>query len=558
MKNPTYLSLSRHNIYYFRYPIPKVYRRKYAATHIKISLETREPKEALRLARYLEYYAHTMSQNQILDSMSYDEVVSILREKFSSSLEKIKTKIHEKGPHSPEQITSIQEALREVEEAIECGENEVCPLYVELYPEQSVQHRINKILDDANISLDKESKEYNILINEYKYAYRNHLKDMLAYNEQVREYSNLQSSNLSKTNPSQSASRITLEDVIKKYITDKKRGNEWGGRASQEKIDQFNYLTELLGKEFNFCAIDSAKARYVKETLIETPTNRNKLAATRNKTILQQIKVKGLQKLSNGSVNKYLQCYSGLCKWGVSNGYLNSNPFETMRLNDKKRGKRDAFSDDEVIKMLTEILDKKIGLVKTETQYWSSLLYIYTGARLNEIASLLPSDIKHDLETNIWYIDITDEKEQGKTVKTDAAIRTVPIHSKLIELGFLDFVEQSQKKSKALIKKSPKKTLKPRLFYDLKYNANSGWGRRVADWFNNRFLTTLGLKIRTRKTLHSLRHSFITKLSIAGVQTSYIKSLVGHEGNTVTEQTYTHYGLKHLPTLKDAIEKVIY
>ena len=48
---------------------------------------------------------------------------------------------------------------------------------------------------------------------------------------------------------------------------------------------------------------------------------------------------------------------------------------------------------------------------------------------------MLPDDIKQDNITGGWYFDITDE-EESKKVKTEAGKRIVPVHPKLIELGF--------------------------------------------------------------------------------------------------------------------------
>lgn len=48
----------------------------------------------------------------------------------------------------------------------------------------------------------------------------------------------------------------------------------------------------------------------------------------------------------------------------------------------------------------------------------------------------------HDIDTNatIPTIRMTDEGE-GQNVKSEAGNRTIPIHSELIRLGFLDYVK---------------------------------------------------------------------------------------------------------------------
>jgi len=58
---PTYLSLSRHGFFYLRWPLPLGLCEPGKASDIKVSLRTRERREALRLSRYLTYVADTLS-----------------------------------------------------------------------------------------------------------------------------------------------------------------------------------------------------------------------------------------------------------------------------------------------------------------------------------------------------------------------------------------------------------------------------------------------------------------------------------------------------------------
>ena len=57
--------------------------------------------------------------------------------------------------------------------------------------------------------------------------------------------------------------------------------------------------------------------------------------------------------------------------------------------------------------------------------------------RLNEIAQLWVHDIKQ--EHGIWIFDL--QEGDGQRLKTKAATRKVPIHSKLIEAGLIKYVE---------------------------------------------------------------------------------------------------------------------
>ena len=69
MRNPTYLTVSRHGIFYFRFPLFP----RYGAV-VRFSLQTRDPKEALALARTLGPVAASVLINSKQVDMSLDEL----------------------------------------------------------------------------------------------------------------------------------------------------------------------------------------------------------------------------------------------------------------------------------------------------------------------------------------------------------------------------------------------------------------------------------------------------------------------------------------------------
>lgn len=99
------------------------------------------------------------------------------------------------------------------------------------------------------------------------------------------------------------------------------------------------------------------------------------------------------------------------------------------------------FSPDD-LKALFESEVYRTGAFSAPHQYWLLLLGLFTGGRLNELCQLCPSDIV--FRDGVWVISILDE-ERGKRAKTAASRRLIPVHSKLIELGFLTFVDGARK-----------------------------------------------------------------------------------------------------------------
>lgn len=69
------------------------------------------------------------------------------------------------------------------------------------------------------------------------------------------------------------------------------------------------------------------------------------------------------------------------------------------------------------------------------------MLAVHTGARLRELYQLRKEDVRFDPEAGIHYLDINNDGDTGKSLKTKSSKRKIPIHDKLIELGFLNYVK---------------------------------------------------------------------------------------------------------------------
>ena len=200
--------------------------------------------------------------------------------------------------------------------------------------------------------------------------------------------------------------------------------------------------------------------------------------------------------------------------------------------------------DDDLTKLFSTSLfnDKK---TKLPWQFWVPVVALYTGARIEEICQLHIDDIKNI--DGIYVISI-QEVGTNKSIKTEAGIRNIPIHSKLIEIGLLDYVEVLKDKGEK------------RLFPMLKPIKNK-YSHYVSKWFNedsNRkksYKTKCGINEKG-KVFHSFRKAFVDHLKQKGVGEGMVATIVGHEKNTMT---YGVYGDPYnLELLQEVIEKVDY
>ena len=138
--------------------------------------------------------------------------------------------------------------------------------------------------------------------------------------------------------------------------------------------------------------------------------------------------------------------------------------------------------------------------------YWFPLIGLFTGARVNEVCQLNPqTDVLQDMDSGVWYFWITEETEGDeridKSTKNDESRRKVPIHSKLLQLGFLDYLEK--------VKKSGAKLLFP------SWSPSRGKASGEAEKWFRELLVTMKLRDETPGSrvvgFHAFRHTLENK-----------------------------------------------
>jgi integrase len=203
----------------------------------------------------------------------------------------------------------------------------------------------------------------------------------------------------------------------------------------------------------------------------------------------------------------------GIFTYAVEKEIVEVSPANDMKLNLKASGTFARYSKEEVRLLLASSFKEKKLWKK-----WLPTLAAYTGARRGELVQLRKQDIKFDSDSGRDYILITEE---AGDVKNDNAVRKVPLHPALKEVGFLDFV----------------KTVKTtRLFDDLKPQAVTKWFFDYREDLDIERFDDDG----DRKVFHSFRHTFITQsMDVSPVH--HVQQVVGHE-KVFMGQTgrYTH------------------
>lgn len=144
------------------------------------------------------------------------------------------------------------------------------------------------------------------------------------------------------------------------------------------------------------------------------------------------------------------------------------------------------------------------GAYNRSYQYWVIHLAAFTGARVNELSQLTIDDVKQDDE-GLWYFNITAAEDDGQSIKNEESRRIIPVHQKLIDLGFIDYCKS----------KKAEFTDGPANLFDLKKAKADGYGKAASQWFNTKYLRDY-LKIEDPNVVfHSFRHRFISSLAQA-------------------------------------------
>ncbi len=140
----------------------------------------------------------------------------------------------------------------------------------------------------------------------------------------------------------------------------------------------------------------------------------------------------------------------------VMMGRLPHNPFKSYvmgerSINELRKGQAETArqiwtSEDQAELLKTEKWSSPKTMID-DAIYWLPIIARLSGLRSEEMLQLKPENIRCD--EGIHYFDIA--RGTGQSLKSESARRMVPVHSQLIELGFLELVEVQRKRGRVRI-----------------------------------------------------------------------------------------------------------
>ena len=252
--------------------------------------------------------------------------------------------------------------------------------------------------------------------------------------------------------------------------------------------------------------------------------------------------------LSAKTVRDYLAAIRQFYSWMITMEYATVNPFENVRVKKDVRlpsEQRRRWSREELVKLFSHdnfagvigTNDSTVNYQKKLEDYWIPYLLLFTGARVSEICQLRTEDVQE--REGVWCISVNED--EGKTVKTKASIRHIPLHKELLNMGFLSYVNHRYG------------ARKDKLFDIRPYGKTMCWSEQFGKRFT-KVLKAIGLTGAQRPTLHGLRHTFVDSAQAIGLPENEVSEIVGHAKQSMT---YGRYGKRlSLLRLKRLIDEI--
>ncbi|MEZ8156228.1 site-specific integrase [Vibrio splendidus] len=294
------------------------------------------------------------------------------------------------------------------------------------------------------------------------------------------------------------------------------------GKALDKSINQVDtYITLVLDiysiDDLN--EMDHENSEMIRDFLKYYPKNANKFKEFDGLTPLEIAKLNQTLKkptLSARTIRGIIQKMSTFCSWCVNHGYIRTNHFYKLPTLPPKADDVRLEFNDEQLNSIFHMQDYVTWKFNHNYYYWIPLLLRLTGARLNELCQLWCKDIQ--LIDNVWCL-VIHEKQDTQRVKNIHSARIIPIHSALLERGFVDFVQSLNTE---------------RVFDELK-PFNDYYSHNASKWFSRR-REKLGLG--KGLDAHSFRHTFAAELKRKCVPTVLIEELLGHSHHSISLDLY--------------------
>lgn len=299
-----------------------------------------------------------------------------------------------------------------------------------------------------------------------------------------------------------------LSALLEAYL--RERGASLTEQVAAAHRAVVNDLITVVGdKRIDTYGRDDVRA--FKDVVLHLPPNWMKRRELRDQTMVaavQTAKVLDLPRQAPKTIQMKQAMLRMVFNYGAENYDDITNPFNGSAWatgQASASSQRDAFSKTELKTLMSSDLRGHL--------YWLTWLALCTGARLNELCQLATRHVRQNPTPHIYFspeLRLKTGKRRG-----NSSVRSVPLHPKLIELGFIDYVSQCESNEAGL------------LFPGLPLRKTGRLSDAPSKAFR-RHLTAISLK-RPTLSFHSLRHTFSAEFKrMAPTDIETRERLMGH------------------------------
>ena len=303
----------------------------------------------------------------------------------------------------------------------------------------------------------------------------------------------------------------SLKDAFEIFETNTKRADKWSPDTQRLVTGVKKLLFLYFNEDTPVYRITRDNLLEFRDLLYKIPTKLAQKSRYKDKSLSQILKLgENDDKLSEPTIQKYMIRVIQFFNYCFDSGYISKSitakmnvkididPSERAVLPYEASEARKIF---EIVTSIKQSGKSPSSRIEASELYYVTMIAAYSGMRIKEITQLHKEDIA--LKDGIYCFNINTN--DGKTTKTKNSIRFVPIHSKLIDLGLLEYV--NSKKNGNIFKVS-----------------NKDFSEIFRSQIQRKFIDK-----DSKKTFYSFRHYFIDYLVQREVEANLIAQIVGHE-----------------------------
>lgn len=465
----TYLHKNRNGNYYSRIPFPACLKAVGFPSEVRFSLRTKDRNEAMVSNLEVALKAKLWIEEIKVAEMSEGLKNKVIQKRAEIRLqERMQVEIDKKNKQYIEQLkASIQ-----LKNQLQASEN-------------------------RNQELVNQNQEIKVIARKIHSAAKVKVESNELAHQKITDFI---SENIGINNVRSSKVIRTLEELQTEFLADKVRDQIVNKSLNQLKL-RTSALVHFAGGSTRITDLTYGDARNFQEHITEGRSGK--------------------------TVSEYLSACSQMFKYACKLEYVEKNHFSGLKVPNSASDKRPRWTSEQLLNLFScEIFTEHT--FRNIDDYWLPLVMLHTGARPSEICQLETADYKVIFDTP--SLSITDDsvyEDSEKRVKNKNAKRIVPIHHKLIELGFLKFIETKVKAGDR------------QLFSSTPIGADKDWSKGFTQRFS-RTLTKLGLEAGKRPTAYGFRHTVRDEFKLSESPKDIVTELIGHEKETFGEIHYTH------------------